>query len=269
MIAHNLSFNGASIAVFTKGNIENNPIVFLHGNSLSSLTYKKQFEMFDLPMVALDLHGHGSSAPAGDPERTYSIPGYGEMLAHVTEELKLKDFILAGHSLGGHVATEALPFLKGAKGLFIFGTPPLASINSLGEAFLPNPLFPLLLQGELSAEEAGSLGMGMVTNKKYGIDLKNEILKTDPAARSFFGASVGRAMMSDEVAILNSLSYKLAIVHGKDDAFINPVYIEGLNFGNLWEGKIHYIEDSGHCPQMEQPHRFNELLGRYHRYIYA
>ncbi len=263
-----LIFEGAEIVTYSKGNLENNPIIFLHGNSLSSLTFQSQFEQINLPLLSIDLPGHGKSSSAQHPQKTYSIPGYVEVLKFVVEELKLKNFILAGHSLGGHIAIEALPVLNSAKGLFIFGTPPLDAVASMGNAFLPNPLFPLLLQGKITEENADILATSMLTKQLNQQLLKADILRTDPTARTSFADSVGKGMMRNEIEILQTQHFNTAILNGKNDAFINLEYIEGLHLSNLWQNKNHYLNDCGHCPQIENPEQFNSILVQYYNSIF-
>ncbi len=54
--------------------------------------------------VALDLRGHGDSDPAEDGD--YSIEALAGDVAAVADQLGLRRFVLAGHSLGGSVAIE-------------------------------------------------------------------------------------------------------------------------------------------------------------------
>lgn len=267
MSAQKVSFEG--INIHYKGNLENDPVVFLHGNSLSSLTFQKQFDNLDLPMVAIDLPGHGDSERAENPENTYSIPGYAKIVAAAIDQLKLNNFIVAGHSLGGHIAVSVATQLKRTRGIFIFGTPPLDSVASLGNAFLPNPLFPLLFQNTLSSEEAGQVADSMLYQPTHKDVLKNDISKTDPSARSCFGAFVAKGVIADEVAAIKGFNFQTAIIHGEKDSFINKEYIEGIGFSNLWENKVHQINESGHCPQMEQPQIFDALLTDYHQFIFG
>jgi len=54
--------------------------------------------------VALDFRGHGESDPADDGD--YSIPGFAADVAAAADQLGLRRFLLAGHSLGAAVAIE-------------------------------------------------------------------------------------------------------------------------------------------------------------------
>jgi pimeloyl-ACP methyl ester carboxylesterase len=54
--------------------------------------------------VALDFRGHGESDPADDGD--YTIPGLAADVAAAADQLGLRRFLLAGHSLGAAVAIE-------------------------------------------------------------------------------------------------------------------------------------------------------------------
>ncbi len=264
MESRNIPFNEARVHVSISGHSGERPLVFLHGNSLSSETFKKQFEKLAMPLIAIDLPGHGRSEPAKDPEATYSIPGYTKMVEQVIAELNLPELVLVGHSLGGHIAIQVARKMKQVKGLLVFGTPPLGSITDLGQAFLPNPLFPLLLQGPVSDTDAQKLADDMLNQKDEALLLKRNILSTDPFARSFFAGYIGKGVIENEVEILRTRVYPVAVFHGIHDSLANKAYIDGLGLANLWNGNVQVIENSGHCPQLEQAEAFNELLSAYY-----
>jgi len=85
-------------------------------------------------------------------------------------------------------------------------------------------------------------------------------LATDHSGRSSFGAFVGKGIISDEIAIIKSLDFPVAILHGDCDSYISKEYIEGIGFTNLWKNKVHTISNSGHCPQLEQPASMNKVF---------
>jgi pimeloyl-ACP methyl ester carboxylesterase len=88
------------------GETEEVPVVFLHslaGNGgqwalqLDHLRHRRR-------AVAVDLRGHGESDPADDGD--YSIAGMAHDVAAAVDQLGLRRFVLAGHSLGSLVAIE-------------------------------------------------------------------------------------------------------------------------------------------------------------------
>jgi pimeloyl-ACP methyl ester carboxylesterase len=85
----------------------------------------------------------------------------------VVDALKLRDVVLVGWSLGGHVALEAVENIPGCKGVLIYGTPPLAFPPDMAAAFLPNPAMgaafnPQLSEAEMHGFEARSFQEGCI-----------------------------------------------------------------------------------------------------------
>lgn len=261
--------DGQKIGYTSSGSERNRVVLFVHGNSLSRSTFTNQLRHLGLPCLAIDLPGHGSSDQPLDPAATYNINGYAKILVGAVNQLGLTDFILVGHSLGGHIAINALPHLEKVSGLLIFGTPPLGSVADLGSAFLPNPNFPYLLSGELSAEDARKLADSMLHRKENISLLSSSIRDTDPEARLQFGASVGRGEMQDEIAILKNSAIPVAILHGEHDSFVNLDYIKNIDLDKIYGGQVHVVKDSGHCPQLEQPEAFGKFLKKYYRTVFS
>lgn len=258
------------IEVFTKGTIENQAIVFVHGNSLSALSFKKQFELIDdIPIVAISLQGHGNSKKLQDYESSYCLPGYIETIKNTISILGISNYILAGHSLGGHIAIEASEELNSAKGLFIFGTPPIGLPPQMEKMFHAHPLMGLLFSGEIRNEDAISLAQSFVYDTSMIInEIAEQILQSDPNSRINLGASIGKGLFKNEIEIIKELKIPIAIIHGKHDTFVNSEYIEQQEFGNLWSNQIVMLENSGHCPHIEQPVEFNNVLYQYYNSVF-
>lgn len=239
------------------------PVLFVHGNSMSGLSFEKQLisplgEQYRF--VALDLPGHGRSAHAQNPEFAYHLPAYAETVAGFAAALDMTDALLVGWSLGGHVLLEASSRLPAAVGLMILGTPPVGKPMA-ADAFIPNPLMPLLFKSDLSSEEAAAL-----TDAFFKPDTRlpgffyEDMKRTDGRVRESLGLSIMEGNYSDEVTVVATINKPLAIVHGAIDPFINSSYIKGLGIPTLWRGEVQIIPDAGHTPHWEQPAKFNSLL---------
>ncbi|KAG6359552.1 hypothetical protein INS49_013073 [Diaporthe citri] len=70
-----------------------------------------------LPPV-LCIHGNSSSS---DIFR-HTMPGYAKAAVEVLEKLEIKEVVVVGWSLGGHIGTEMLPLFPGTKGLMMIGS---------------------------------------------------------------------------------------------------------------------------------------------------
>lgn len=88
------------------GGIDGLPVLFVHG--LGGRTGQWEAQLAHLRphtrALALDLRGHGRSAPAADG--AYAVADLAADVTAVADELGLERFVLVGHSLGGSVAIE-------------------------------------------------------------------------------------------------------------------------------------------------------------------
>ncbi|GAA3833540.1 hypothetical protein GCM10022206_84780 [Streptomyces chiangmaiensis] len=119
---------------------EGRSIVLVHGNSSSSRIWQA---VLDSPFgaryrcLAPDLPGHGDAAPPAAGPDDYSVPGFAAMVAAFVREEGLRDVVLVGWSLGGHVVLEAADALGDVvAGFAVFGTPPVRDGSSFAEAYL-------------------------------------------------------------------------------------------------------------------------------------
>jgi pimeloyl-ACP methyl ester carboxylesterase len=82
------------------------PVLFVHSLAGNGGQWALQLDHLrrHRRAVAVDLRGHGDSDPADDGD--YGIPAFAADVAAVADELALRRFVLAGHSLGGSVAIE-------------------------------------------------------------------------------------------------------------------------------------------------------------------
>lgn len=242
--------------------------LLIHGNSLSSKTFSHQIkgpigEKFRL--VALDLPGHGGSEPAKDPESTYSLPGYARSICEAARTLGLDDAVLVGHSLGGHIVLEAIDDIEEARGVMIFGAPPIGFPPPMDRAFLPHPIFETLFKVVLTQEESlaratVNLGPGAT---EYLDMVNKDVRNTHGEARKFLGESIGAGLYADEVRIVAELRVPIAVIHGTEDPLVNPAYFASLEMPTLWRDEVQMMKDIGHLPQLEAPGEFDKLLGAF------
>ena len=251
------------------GREENAPtVIFLHGHCTHKGFFSRQLEsvlLRDYRLIALDLPGYGESDPPKDPEKVYSFSGFAAVVAEVINLMKLKNIVVVGWSLGGHVALELTSSLKQLKGLLITGTPPIEiSAKGLGLGFrVSNPeVLECFGKGNLSYEEAELLatvaGYDYSEEKKFIVDA---ILQTDEGAKTIYPQSILKGIGQNELRIVSEWPHPIAVIAGEDDTGINNDYIMNeVKFRNLWCNKVHLISGAGHAVFMERPDAFNAIL---------
>ncbi|WP_394237219.1 alpha/beta fold hydrolase [Pseudomonas anguilliseptica] len=238
-------------------------VLLLHGNSSAAEAFGAQFAALGRRhrLLALDLPGHGQSA-AATPEH-YSFAGYADALVQAIEHLQLEDYLIVGHSLGGHAALEALPRLPGLRGLCLIGAPPFNSGNA-GQLFCTEPTGGLVFQAELDDQQVTRLANAFVNpehlEQRQLASLARYIRATDPQVRAALGASLSSGAFADEVALLAASGVPTLLVQGTADAFIDARACTQAAVFAPAKLSVALFDDCGHCPHLEDPARFNDLL---------
>jgi len=127
-----LDLPGGKLEVVERGPRDGSPIVLVHCFSCAINWWDRMMPMLarDHRVVAVDLLGHGGSEK---PTSGYTIPNQADLVAAALEELRVRDAVVVGHSLGGSVVTglaERSPQL--VRKAVIVDTPPSHKGDSLG-----------------------------------------------------------------------------------------------------------------------------------------
>jgi pimeloyl-ACP methyl ester carboxylesterase len=264
MQTRTLDFDGQPVVV-TESEGTGPAVLLLHGNSSSGRSFQRQLQSelgSRYRLVAIDLPGFGGSQPVADPERVLGLQGWAAVVRGVVEALALDPLVLVGWSLGGHIALEAIGDLPGARGVLIFGTPPIAFPPAMEQAFLPHPAMAATFKEQLGDEEmeayvASFFAPGVAEPPALFLE---EIRRSDGRARAAVAASIRPEGYKDEVAVVAGLSIPLAVLQGAEEQLVNGDYFASLSMPTLWRGAVQLIPGAGHAPHWEQPEQFNALL---------
>jgi pimeloyl-ACP methyl ester carboxylesterase len=243
-------------------------VLFIHGNSACKEMFARQFSA---PMaqrwrfIAFDLPGHGASDDAPDPEQTYSIHGLADAAIALLEAMRIERAAIVGWSLGGHVALEVLARWPGALAAWITGTPPVgASPSDMGAAFLPSPTMALTFKADFTEAEAFAYAREAIgPNAELEPWMVEACRRADGRFRPLMLALARAGFDMDERAIVATAPQPLAVVSGTREPFVNNAYLTALEYGNLWDGRVHLLEGLGHMPFWEAPETVNPLLERF------
>lgn len=266
MHSHTVSIGAQEIS-YLESEGTGRPVIFVHGNSSSARTWQPLLESefgSRFRSLALDLPGHGQSAPASN-HADYSLPGYAAILTGFARNVEASDAVVVGWSLGGHIALEAAPDMPDAAGWAIFGTPPVSDAGQLPVAFLPNPVMNVGFTADVSRNDAEAYAASFTApGSALALDdFVADILATDGAARAGLLASIGAGRFADELAIVGELPQPLAILHGAGEQLVSFDYLEQITVPTLWRGEIMIIDGAGHALHLEKPHRFASLLEQF------
>ncbi|MAM30548.1 MAG: hypothetical protein CMC13_16145 [Flavobacteriaceae bacterium] len=250
--------NGHNIVYVEENPTGNKTILFIHGNSLSKEIFSKQLtnnKFKDFRLLALDLPGHGESQWL----EAYSVNQIVEDITSFCEEVILNSFIIVGHSLGGHMAIQALPKLKKCSGIFLIGTPPLQLPLNIEEAFMPHPAIPLLFKKELNKAELNIFSEAL-TLPEHQMFVKDQLNNTDLNFREQLLNSIQEGQMQDEVKILNKSNLPVAMIFGEEDKLVNFDYLKNIKLSQLDEKTPMYIKGGSHLPTLERDSVLDKLI---------
>lgn len=231
------------------------PVLCFHGNSCSSRGWRLPGSLPEASTYRwflLDFPGHGQSENAREAQ-TYTPKGFRNLITAWVDFLNLEQFIVLGHSLGGHVALHALHDNPRTIGFLLTGVPPL-KLPLPPNAFLPNPYFELFGKSVISKHEAWLLGREFFAdNYELPEGIAEDIMRTDPLFKATFNQYFHQ--VPDEVAIINAMRKPVMLVHGAQDKLVNLDYIKSLELKP--HCRIVVLADAGHFVPMEKP---NELM---------
>ena len=219
--------------------------------------------------VALDLPGFGSSPM---PPWEISIPGYGNLLDRLREELGIGHCTLVGNSMGGFIAAEVavrepewvdrlvlvssagISHAKMRKGPVIAGARISVATN------------PLLQRVDLVSMRRPGLrqvAFGKVMRHPESLprELLVEFMAPALGAPGFLPA-VAALTGYDLLDRLRQIRVPTLIVWGRDDLVVPAS--DAAGFAERIAGaELVVFEDCGHVPMAERPTRFNRLLARF------
>jgi Predicted hydrolases or acyltransferases (alpha/beta hydrolase superfamily) len=240
------------------------PLVMIHGNSFSREAFRYQM---DSPLaeryrlIALDLPGHGESANAINPSRTYTREGYADAVHELLATMGLTRVRLLGWSLGGHIAIEMAARFPGIEGVVITGTPPVPNGGfALGFHFRPESA--LAGQEHWTEEEADRFGHGIL-GRHLTPSLREALYRADGAARRILFEGVRSGVGIDQKQAVETMTIPLAVINGAEDPAIKLDYLDTLSYGSLWGGSCLRIDGAGHAPFLDAPTPFNAVLSRF------
>lgn len=240
------------------------PLLLIHGSGSAKEAFAPQFESLErFRLIALDLPGHGQSGNAGDPATAYNVHGFAETIAELIASLRIDRMAVYGWSLGGHIAIELLSFHPAVAGLMLTGTPPVAA-GSLGMLRAFHTKWDLLLASKEHFSERDALRFFALCFNGHGDPgLLEAIRRSDGRVRSTAVKSMMRGDGADQKRTVEQARVPIAMVNGEHEPFARLGYVAGLDYANLWEGRCHVIEGSGHAPFRDRPEVFNALLSRF------
>jgi len=240
-------------------------LVLLHGVSMSGEVWsaQKQSDLLqDYKMILVEFPGHGASGQATDPDRDYSLPGYASVLKQLLPELTRDQYILAGYSLGGNAAIEAVTELENCIGIMAINTAITSKPINVGSAFKQNAALATIFKEDVDDDdELTNYAQAFFAPRNINTpnSLATDYKRTDPRARIVLKQSIEADNFEDETAILKNLNIPVALVTGQNDLLGDNTYLRNLDVPK-WQNSTIEVPNAGHIPQLENSRFFDQAL---------
>lgn len=262
----------AEVNVVSTGQSDGPAVLLLHGNSCCIKGFKHIFEdqklLSRFHLVALDLPGHGESSNANNPEETYTLGGYAAAVLDVLKQLSVKQVIVFGEALGGHLAIEV--YVKAQSegsnlevlGVMISGSAPF---RGLKEGFGSYKLDPD--DNVASSETLTDEKVDHMVKEGYSDPLEpwmyEAARRTDGRARKIMVAGLLQGTISDPRKAIAEMMIPFAVVNGANDPVIVPELFGQLQYGNLWQKEVKILDNVGHLASWQSPEKFLPVLEQF------
>ncbi len=239
------------------------PVLFLHGAWASARFFEAQIEDFsqDHQAIALDFRGHGRSEPAASG---HTVDAYARDVREFLDRLDLDEVVLVGWSLGALVAWS---FVEQ------HGTQNVLGVVNVDMEPAPAP-WAKSKHGRYSPQILQRIHQ-QVQDDHWRIvnDSIDQLLKHPPgdATRRMMFDETTRcpptvkssilldATMQDHRGTLATLDVPMLVCAGADEAWRSVQAVqEAADLAP--DARFVLFEESGHCPMLEEPERFNNAV---------
>jgi pimeloyl-ACP methyl ester carboxylesterase len=270
---HYTIIDNLEIAYIKEGNGKQT-IVFIHGLSSNADAWSRNIVSLKekYTCVALDLPGFGKSSKVAP---TYTPTYYAEIVVKLIDKLKLKNVIVAGHSMGGQAAIKlALNHPQKLKQLILIAPAGIEEFNAQQALLLKNTITADMVSRttdeqidrnyQLNFFKVPDEAQTMISERKKIRQSSDFSQYCDVIVKSVVG------MLDDPTqAELNLISVRTLVIFGKNDnlipnRYLNPSLTTTL-IGSAAQEKIknstlHFVSKSGHFVQFENPTDVNRII---------
>jgi len=238
------------------------PVLFLHGSYGSSRWWLPVLELLpdELLAVAPDLRGCGRSDKTDDG---YGIEGQADDLWQFVRALEWSDFDLVGHSTGGATATEfALRHMEDLHSLTLVDSVPVEGVYSSVDTLHVLAQMredPELLTQALQTLMPSYFPISENDNRRqaYFDSLVLDAQNMAPAAFT----EIAHAVSSwNRFRDAQRLTLPTSIVWGEMDQIVEKDAITRTLIAIPGAGNLEVMRGVGHCPMIESPLAFAEIL---------
>ncbi len=245
--------------VNTRGNPDNQPLIFIHGYLFDYTMWKAQLEYFakDYYILSYDIRGFGKS---NTNDYQITLEEWVDELFDLIYYYKLNKPVLCGLSLGGYIALRALQKDTSQFGAAILcDTHPFADDNN-NRIRRANSIELIQQKGLLPFVE--KFFPTCFADTTHGTTLYNTLFAKAAAHSKDIAIAGQMAMLSrvDTMDVLQNPPIPIHLIVGQNDKRTPPSKMEKMKFGNT---KLDIIPEAGHLSPVENPQKVNTSIEKF------
>ncbi len=222
------------------------PFVFLHGWGSQSLCFRKTLENCSNG-IAIDLPGFGGS---DIPSSIWSINEYSVFLRDILEKLRIRDFILVGHSFGGSIAIKYAATFGNARKLILIGSAGIRrkTLKTRTWHFFSKVFGPFLQLPFLRVFREG------VRKKLYAFIGSEDYIQAGPLTDIY-----GKIIREDLSEDMSKVNIPTVLVWGENDQ--DTPLEDGYRMHSLIRGsRLRVIKNAGHYVFLDNETEFERIF---------
>tara|TARA_Y100000022_G_C13178491_1_gene342159 strand:- start:6 stop:773 length:768 start_codon:yes stop_codon:yes gene_type:complete len=231
-------------------NGDGRPIIILHGLMGGLSNFKGVYDYFPsdnhkviIPELPVD----------STPILKTNVATFSKFVFDFIQYKNLKDVVLLGNSLGGHVALLfARDYPKLVSGLIITGSSGLYEKSMIGDGYPKRSNYDYIkTKTEEVFYDPNIATKEIVDDVFASVNDREKLVRTLSLAKS----AIRHNMAKD----LPKMNIKTLIIWGKQDSVTPPNVAEDFN-SLLPNSNLSWIDKCGHAPMMEHPNEFNKIM---------
>ena len=231
-------------------NGDGRPIIILHGLMGGLSNFKGVYDYFPsdnhkviIPELPVD----------STPILKTNVATFSKFVFDFIQYKNLKDVVLLGNSLGGHVALLfARNYPKLVSGLIITGSSGLYEKSMIGDGYPKRSNYDYIkTKTEEVFYDPNIATKEIVDDVFASVNDREKLVRTLSLAKS----AIRHNMAKD----LPKMNTKTLIIWGKQDSVTPPNVAEDFN-SLLPNSNLSWIDKCGHAPMMEHPNEFNKIM---------
>lgn len=240
------------------------PVLFLHGRGMSHEVWQNQVHALqsEFRLITLDMRGHGDSEKVAGP---YTHDAYAEDVRKVILRLRLRNLCLVGMSTGSFIIlkyAQKYGFGPYVKCIALVGTASVlkAAKNSPNSGWHAKQIKPL---EENFTKAIWDLPYQMLHEPQqpmaqwlFQVNLKTPL--------TVLLQTLEANTKEDYRPVLPKIDVPTLILQGKFDR-LTPIQGARYMAKKIHNAKLVEFDKSGHPPHLEEPGKFNKVLGRFLR----